>query len=242
MQTTTSLTPISIGDISGLRQAMISASKRDAGGRTEAIKAILTAAVDAETKLHAVGLTPAQLPGARNVTVYNLNEPSDDTRAIHHLAITAERFADGWYVVDIRRNLFWRSDTPVIITQHQQDLITKIAAEKALVGFRVVPQAPAPVLDIVRPEREAVSPPPLDIAAARQTPPPFLRPKPKPEVKPEPKAVIVEDEDVLREAKPGAPDEQVSGYRKKNGTIVAAHKRGPKKHRRKAEQKEKVAA
>ncbi len=239
MQNTTSLTsPIPVGNVSELRQAMISASNRDAGGRTEAIKAVLTAVVDAETKLYAAGLTPGQLPGARNVTVYSLREPSDDTQAIHHLAITAERFADGWYVIDIRKNIFWRADPTVVITPTQQDLIKKIAAEKVLAGFRVMPSAPAPEPEIVRSERKVITPPPLDIAA-RQTPPPFLRPKPKSEVKPEAKPEIIED--AVREAKPGAPDEQVSGYRRRNGTFVAAYQRGPKKHRKKAEQMELAA-
>jgi hypothetical protein len=240
MENTTSLTPpIPIGNVSELRQAMISASNRDAGGRTEAIKAILTAAVDAETKLHAAGLTPCQLPGARNVTVYSLREPSDDTQAIHSLAITAERMSDGWYVVDIRRNIFWRSEPTVVITPAQQEIITKVAAEKALAGFRVHPMVPMNQVVNLHPERVTVTPPPLDIAA-RQTPPPFLRPKPKPVVTPESKPEIV-SEDVVRETKPGAPDEQVKGYYRSNGTFVAAHKRGPKKHR-KSVRKEKVAA
>jgi hypothetical protein len=240
MQNATSLTsPIPIGNISELRQAMISASKRDAGGRTEAIKAILTAAVDAETKLHGAGLTPCQLPGARNVTVYSLREPTDETQAIHSLAITAERMSDGWFVVDIRRNIFWRADPTVVITPAQQDLITKIAAEKVLAGFRVMPAASTPAPEIVQQEREVITLPPLDIVAVRQTPPPVLRPKPKPEMKPELKPEIIED--AVREAKPGAPDEQVKGYRRRNGTFVAAYQRGPKKHRKKAEQMELAA-
>jgi len=252
MQNTTSLTsPIPIGNVSELRQAMISASKRDAGGRTEAIKAILTAAVDAETKLHAAGLTPAQFPGARNVTVYSLKEPSSDTQAIHHLAITAERFADGWSVVDIRKNIFWRADPTVVITPHQENVIKKIAAEKALAGFRVHPTIPMNQIEVETetPERVTVSPPPLDIAVRQ--PPPVLRPKPKPEVVPEPKPEVV-DEDIVREVKPGAPDEQVKGHWSTRWTgpggliakkvFISSHPRGPKKlPKKRAEQMELAA-
>jgi hypothetical protein len=60
-------------------------------------------------------------------------------------------------------------------------------------------------------------------------------------VKPELKLEVV-DEDVIREAKPGAPDEQVKGYRRRNGTFVAAYQRGPKKHRKKAQKQMELAA
>ncbi|MHA6643745.1 hypothetical protein [Mesorhizobium sp. A623] len=187
---------------------MIAETGPKSTGRKEAQERILIESLECETRLYETGMSEPDFVGCRRILGFEVGFLRD------RLIVEIERQGDGWYVVDVRKGFYLHSVSDIVITDRQREIITKMADDKALAGFKIS-------------ERQRVDPTPsVDMTLnpfRRPVPPAFMRSKPE----------------GVRVANPDACGEEIKGYWTTRGTgpggrvktkiWVDAHSRGPKK-------------